>query len=139
MTPGSQHPLRCETCKNIECEYHHLKADRERTRRWNGKNLRHVDFTPAYFTEEKGCASHSDSSHPAASEQEIRVDERDRVLDEIKSKIFKLQSAFAAKEMEDGISTRMSERFGVCRSVMQDVLKLIETLRRQPPGGNNEK
>ena len=55
---------RCETCENTDCKYNHLKGQIGRTRKWNGKELKGVTFTPTSFTEEMGCASHSAFSAP---------------------------------------------------------------------------
>jgi hypothetical protein len=45
--PVIPHPLRCQTCKNIDCWY------------YDPKNERLFDFTIPKFTSEYGCASHS--------------------------------------------------------------------------------
>ena len=56
MTGGSEY--HCGNCPNTECVYNHLKDHIGRARKWNGKELKHVEFTPRSFTEECGCASH---------------------------------------------------------------------------------
>ena len=63
MTP---HPLRCETCDNEQCGYHSNTTE--------NKNCSIRFFVRAY-----GCASHSS----APSEQEIRKDEHEIVLDKL--------------------------------------------------------
>jgi len=74
MTSEQHCGQRCETCENISCTYHKLKKEIGRTRHWQtGKNHTciRVEFTPASFTAEMGCASHSSQPVPDDSEQFI--------------------------------------------------------------------
>jgi len=75
MTTSEYH---CGNCPNTECVYNHLKDHIGRARKWNGKELKHVEFTPRSFTEECGCASHP--SAQAALRAEGAKQERELML-----------------------------------------------------------
>ena len=77
MTDKQVSQYRCETCENNSCKYIHLKKRIGIARRWNSGELKHIDFTPASFTEEMGCASHSNfpKEIPAATQVNAVLDE----------------------------------------------------------------
>ena len=74
MTPGSQHPLRCETCGNFKPG----TSGGESGMGSCVKSKRVITWQQWCIIRDVGCASHSSAPHPAASEQEIRADERER-------------------------------------------------------------
>jgi len=111
MTPGSQHPLRCETCKAVGCN------DRTNTTVDFISDIRRQNIIEDFISRH-GCASHTDASHPAASEQEIRADERKKVLDELNVWRLKRMNGMLKKDVWIG---------------WNEETDLIEQLRRQPP------
>lgn len=84
------------------------------------KSKRVITWQQWCIIRDVGCASHSSAPHPAASEQEIRADEREKVLDELK--------AWLASDRE------FCHRIGAIPAMLSHacVIDLIETMRRQP-------
>ena len=106
MTP---HPLRCKTCNSLwkpECPY------------YSWIELGNIGIScDSYieFTSIVGCASHTASK----SEREIREDERERVLDEIKAWV--------------GSDRETCHRIGAIPAMLPHacVIDLVERMRRQ--------
>lgn len=65
------------------------------------------------------------TDHDAALIAQARED----VLDEVKTKLLKLQSRFAEEEMKDGISLAQSNKMGSARIAIEAAIKLTESLR----------